>query len=183
MMAGLAAQGGEQEAIMIDGEVDRAIGSSDRPNDLKAHRTASSPGVKNGGRGRLIGRTRGGMNTGLPAVTDAVGRPIRVFRSAGQVSDDTGAGAMVGTLPASDWLIADRGDDAGWSRDALSDKGIRAGIPALKSREKPLRHDERRNRIEIMFGRSKDWRRIATRYDRCPKVFLSAVAASIIFRL
>ena len=30
--------------------------------------------------------------------------------------------------------------------------------------------------IEIMFGRLKDWRRIATRYDRCPKVFLSAVA-------
>lgn len=35
---------------------------------------------------------------------------------------------------------------------------------------------KRRNRIEIMFGRLKDWRRIATRYDRSPKVFLSAVA-------
>jgi hypothetical protein len=32
------------------------------------------------------------------------------------------------------------------------------------------------NRIEIMFGRLKDWRRVATRYDRCPKVFLSAIA-------
>jgi transposase len=30
--------------------------------------------------------------------------------------------------------------------------------------------------IEIMFGRLKDWRRVATRYDRCPKVFLSAIA-------
>ncbi len=30
--------------------------------------------------------------------------------------------------------------------------------------------------IEIMFGRFKDWRRIVTRYDRCPKVFLSAIA-------
>ena len=27
-----------------------------------------------------------------------------------------------------------------------------------------------------MFGRLKDWRRVATRYDRCPKVFLSAIA-------
>ena len=35
---------------------------------------------------------------------------------------------------------------------------------------------KRRNRIEIMFGRLKDWRRVATRYDRCPKVFLSAIA-------
>ncbi len=32
------------------------------------------------------------------------------------------------------------------------------------------------HRIEIMFGRLKDWRRVATRYDRCPKVFLSAIA-------
>ena len=31
--------------------------------------------------------------------------------------------------------------------------------------------------IEIMFGRLKDWRRVATRYDRCPKVFLSVIAA------
>ncbi|MFP3386002.1 transposase, partial [Tritonibacter sp. SIMBA_163] len=35
---------------------------------------------------------------------------------------------------------------------------------------------KRRNRIEIMFGRLKDWRHVATRYDRCPKVFLSAIA-------
>jgi transposase len=39
--------------------------------------------------------------------------------------------------------------------------------------------------IEIMFGRLKDWRRIATRYDRCPRVFLSAIAlaATVIFWL
>jgi transposase len=38
------------------------------------------------------------------------------------------------------------------------------------------RRYKRRNRIEIMFGRLKEWRRVATRYDRCSKVFLSAVA-------
>ena len=58
-----------------------------------------------------------------------------------------------------------------------------------KSRGKPIKHDKRRykrsNRIEIMFGRLKDWRRVATRYDRCPKVFLSAVAltATVMFWL
>jgi len=36
--------------------------------------------------------------------------------------------------------------------------------------------DKRRNRIEILFGRLKDWRLVATRYDRCPKVFLLAIA-------
>ncbi|MFW8637492.1 transposase, partial [Cribrihabitans pelagius] len=47
-------------------------------------------------------------------------------------------------------------------------------------RKKPVKYDKRRykrrNRIEIMFGRLKDWRRVATRYDRCPKVFPSAIA-------
>lgn len=44
---------------------------------------------------------------------------------------------------------------------------------------------KRRNRIEIMFGHLKDWRRVATRYDRCPKVFLSDVAwaATVLFSL
>jgi transposase len=51
----------------------------------------------------------------------------------------------------------------------------------------PSKYDKRRyrrrSRIEIMFGRLKDWRRVATRYDRCPTVFLSAIAlaATVIF--
>lgn len=44
---------------------------------------------------------------------------------------------------------------------------------------------KRRNRIEIMFGRLEDWRRVATRYDRCPEIFLSVIAltAAAIFWL
>jgi len=129
------------------------------------------------------------MNTKLHAITDADGRPIRFFMSAGQVSDYTGAAALLGSLPKADWLLADRGYDADWFRDALKDKGITPCIPGRKSRERPVKYDKRRyrrrNRIEIMFGRLKDWRRVATRYDRCPKVFLSAVvlAATVMFSL
>ena len=73
--------------------------------------------------------------------------------------------------------------------DGLKDKGIRSCIPSRKSRAETVLYDRRRyrrrNRIEIMFGRLKDWRRVATRYDRCPKVFLStiALAATILFWL
>lgn len=129
------------------------------------------------------------MNTKLHAVTDASGRPTRFFMTAGQISDYTGARALLSSLPAADWLIADRGYDADWFREALKDKGIRQCIPGRKSRDKSVRYDKRRykrrNRIEIMFGRLKDWRRVATRYDRCPKVFLSAIAlaAAVIFWL
>ena len=49
------------------------------------------------------------MNTKLHAVTDADGRPIRFFMTAGQVSDYTGAAALLGSLPSADWLLADRG--------------------------------------------------------------------------
>ena len=65
----------------------------------------------------------------------------------------------------------------------MQDKGIRACIPGRKQRETPVKYDKRRykqrNRIEIMFGRLKDWRCVATRCDRCPKVFLSAIALAV----
>jgi hypothetical protein len=59
-------------------------------------------------------------------------------------------------------------------------KDITPCIPGRKSRLEPVEYDKRRyksrNRIEIMFGRLKDWRRVATRYNPCPTVFLSAIA-------
>lgn len=57
---------------------------------LEAHHMASSLGVKKGGRGRLIGRTKGGMNTKLHAICDSQGRPLNLFVTAGQVSDYIG---------------------------------------------------------------------------------------------
>ena len=72
---------------------------------------------------------------------------------------------------------------------ALQEKGIKPCIPGRKSRNEPIKYDKRRyrrrNRIESMFGRLKDWRRVATRYDRCPTAFFSAIAlaATIIFWL
>ena len=56
----------------------------------------------------MIGRTKGGMNTKLNAVADADGRPIRFFMTAGQVSDYTGAAALLGSLRRRNgcWLTA-----------------------------------------------------------------------------
>lgn len=124
------------------------------------------------------------MNTKLHAVCDSLGRPIDLFVTAGQVSDYIGARALLSGLPKVKWLLGDRGYDADWFREALQDKGIRACIPGRRQRKTPVKYDKRRykrrNRIEIMFGRLKDWRRVATRYDRCPKVFLSAIALAAV---
>ena len=116
-------------------------------------------------------------------------RPIDLFLTAGSVSDYIGARALVSRLPSVEWLLGDRGYDADWFREALQDKKIRPCIPGRKKRNTPVKYDKRRykrrNRIEIMFGRLKDWRRVATRYDRCPTTFFSAIAlaATVIFWL
>lgn len=82
------------------------------------------------------------MNTKLHAVTDARGRPISFLMTAGQVSDYTGAAALLDGLPKADWLLGDRGYDADWFRDALEEKGITPCIPGRKSRNKPVRYDK-----------------------------------------
>ncbi len=127
------------------------------------------------------------MNTKLHAVTDRNGRPIRFFLIAGQISDCTGAAALLDDLPAARGPLADRGYGADGFRDGLEEKGIRPCIPGRRSRTTPVsyvkRKYRRRNRIELMFGRLKDWRRVAIRYDRCPTVFFSAIclAATVMF--
>ena len=127
------------------------------------------------------------MNTKLHAICDSRGRPLDLFITSGQVSVYIGARALLSGLPNVEWLLGDRGYDADWLREALQDKRIRARSPGRKQRKTPVKYDKRRykrrSRIGIMFGRLKDWRRVATRYDRCPKVFLSAIAlaATVIY--
>ena len=107
-----------------------------------------------------------------------------MFLSGGQTSDYTGARALVGSLPKAQTLLADRGYDADWFREALVDMGIVPCIPVRRGRKVPIHHDtdlyKKRHRIENSFARLKDWRRVATRYDRCPKVFLSACALAAV---
>ena len=129
------------------------------------------------------------MNSKLHAVTDALGRPIRLFLSAGNVSDYVGARALLASLPDAKCMLADRGYDADWFRDGLKERNIEPCIPSRRNRKNIIPYDattyRARHKIENMFVRLKDWRRVATRYDRCPVVFLSAIAlaATVLFWL
>lgn len=129
------------------------------------------------------------MNSKLHAVADAKGRPIGMYLSAGQTSDYIGARALLSSLPPAGVLLADRGYDADWFRNALIERGIQPCIPSRKGRRTTIPHDadlyRKRHKIENMFARLKDWRRIATRYDRCADLFLSAcaLAATVMFWL
>ena len=107
--------------------------------------------------------------------------------SEGQMSDYKGAALMLEALPKAKVLIGDRGYDADWLRQAIADRNIAACIPSKVNRKVPIPHDaalyRQRHKIEIMFGRLKDWRRNHTRYDRCAHTFMSAIAlaATVIF--
>jgi transposase len=107
--------------------------------------------------------------------------------SEGQMSDYKGAALMCDALPWAKTLLADRGYDAHWFRQALLNKGITPCIPSRKHHKVPITHDrvmyKKRHKIENMFAKLKDWRRIHTRYDRCAHTFFSAIciAATVIF--
>lgn len=98
--------------------------------------------------------------------------------SEGQMSDYKGAALMLDALPRAKALLGDRGYDADWFRKALADRNITACIPSKKNRKVQIQHDavlyRQRYKIENMFGRLKDWRRILTRYERCAHTFMSA---------
>jgi transposase len=94
---------------------------------------------------------------------------------------------LLPSLPPARRLIADRGYDSGRFQQALNQRGIEPCIPSTRSQKAPLPYDRalywQRHRIENMFGRLKDWRRIAMRYDRCAHTFFSAIclAATVTF--
>ena len=129
------------------------------------------------------------MNSKLHAVCDGYGRPLVMLLSEGQMSDFKGAALMVEALPKARVMLADRGYDADWFRAALLKRGITPCIPSKTNRKVQIPHDRalyrQRHKIENMFGKLKDWRRIHTRYDRCAHTFMSAIsiAATVIFWL
>jgi transposase len=122
-------------------------------------------------------------------VCDGNGKPVAMLLSEGQMSDYKGARRLLGSLPPAKELLADRGYDANWFRAALKEKGITPCIPSKKNRKHPIEYDKtlykQRHKIENMFAKLKDWRRIAMRYDRCAHTFFSAIciATTCIFYL
>jgi len=103
------------------------------------------------------------------------------------MSDHKGARLVLDALPPADHLIADRGYDSAWFRTELEARRIEPCIPSSRSRKVPFAYDtvlyRQRHKVENLFAKLKDWRRVATRYDRCAHTFFSAIciAAIVIF--
>jgi len=95
----------------------------------------------------------------------------------------------IGALAPTAELVADKGYDANILREWLASRGTTAVIPPMRHRRVQYPYDKRtyarRNVIERMFCRFKDWRRVATRYDRKASTFIATVtiAAIVMFWL
>ena len=113
-------------------------------------------------------------------MTDLLGRPAILRLTAGNVADVTMAGPLMDAAGRVRCLIADKGYDADALRKRLNADGAEAVIPGRSNRKVPIDYDEVRYksrwRIEAAFCRLKDFRRVATRYDKLARNFLSAVA-------
>ena len=141
--------------------------------------------VKRGDVPRAIGRTKGGLNSKLHAVCDGQGRPVRLLLTEGQQSDHRGAATLLPDLPPAREMLGDKGYDSDAYRAALLARGITPCIPPRAKRRNPATYCKtlykQRHKIENMFAKLKDWRRIAMRFDRCAHTFLSAIQIAAVF--
>ena len=125
----------------------------------------------------------------MHVVCDELGRPLVMLLTEGQKNDHAGAALLLPHMPPAKTLIGDKGYDSDDFRAELAKRGIGACIPPRKNRKNPTYYDKalykQRHKIENMFAKLKDWRRIAMRYDRCAHTFFSAIclAAAILFYL
>jgi transposase len=154
----------DHEYAMIDGTI------------VRAHQH-SAGAIKTDG-DQAIGRSRGGLSTKIHVLVDALGNPLKIILTGGQVHDLTGADALLPEMEAT-ILLADKAYDADQRViEPLEAAGKTAVIPPKRNRTKPRTYDkalyEARHLIENFFCWVKQFRAIATRYDKTARNFLSA---------
>ena len=133
---------------------------------------------KRGTQNQAIGKSRGGLTTKIVALADALGNLARFVLIPGQRHDSIGVEPLI-TGVDFDALIADKAFDNNALRASLDDRGALAVIPAKANRNTPIPHDAEmykwRYLVENLFQRIKEFRRIATRYDKTDASFAAAI--------
>ena len=137
-------------------------------------------------RNQAIGRSRGGRTTKIHALTDANCRPIAFMLTGGNVADCIAGAELLARLPPCEILHGDKGYDSNAIRRRVEDGAAMPNIPPKANRKwkncfSPFLY-RNRNAIERMFCRLKDFRRVATRYDRNAVNFLAAVCIAATVR-
>ena len=131
-----------------------------------------------------MGRSRGGLTTKIHARVDAKGRPVRLLISPGNDHDVTCAAALLEGLDRRAVVIADKGYDADSVRSCIRGQGAIPNIPNRSNRKKKFRWKKaiyrQRNHVERFFNKLKQFRRIATRYDKLGATFFAFIQLAAI---
>ena len=126
-----------------------------------------------------IGRSRGGLTTKLHLRVIGNGLPVQIELSPGQMNDQPMAELLLNDLPAGADVIADKGYDADWIRDLIEDQDCTPHIPPKSNRYDGITYSKtkykKRNLIERCFNKLKQFRHIATRYDRNALNYLAMI--------
>ena len=134
-----------------------------------------------------MGSSRGGRNTKIHALSDPFCRPVAFHLTGGQIADIRGAEPLAQLSQNVPMFIADKAYDCARLRENLRRQNTKVVIPNKSNRKTPYAFDETaykaRNVVERMFCRLKDFRRIATRYDKLSRNFMAAlcIAATIAY--
>jgi len=131
------------------------------------------------GEDQAIGRSRGGLSTKIHALVDALGNPVAFALSGGQAHDLDGADELLPGMQA-DLLIADKAYDAdGRVITMLADRDKAVVIPPKANRKTKRDYDrdiyKSRHLVENFFAKLKQFRAIATRYDKTAVSFLAGI--------
>ncbi|WP_374828673.1 IS5 family transposase [Brucella daejeonensis] len=146
---------------------------------VRAHQHAAGARKEKGGPdAQGLGRSRGGLSTKIHAATEALGLPIRLIGSPGQCSDIGLANDLIDGFKAQA-ILADKGYDADHLCERMDDSGAEIVIPPRRNRKTQRPYDrelyKERNRVERFFAKLKQFRRVATRYDKLLVNFMGFV--------
>jgi transposase len=126
-----------------------------------------------------MGRSRGGLTTKIHALVDAEGRPIVLKLTEGQAHDGCSAAGMFDTVQAGNILLADRAYDSDALRETLRKRGAWGNIRLMPNRKNRPAFSgwlyRQRNAVERFFNKIKQFRAVATRYDKRDDNFLASV--------
>ncbi len=132
-----------------------------------------------GNREQHMGRSRGGLTSKVHAVVDANGLPVRLGLSPGEAHDNRLCPVLLAGLLPKTMVLADRGYDADWIRALVNGQGAWANIPPKRNRRDPICFSpylyRSRNHVERYFNKIKQYRRIATRYDKLAANYLAFI--------
>src|SRR5512135_244168 len=126
-----------------------------------------------------LGRSRGGYGTKACVIADGDGRALAFALVPGQAHELPLASDLLNGLPdIPGWVVGDRGYASHAFRQRIWDSGARPAIPA-KSNEAPVACPawiyNNRNRVERLWARLKEWRAVATRYEKTALSFMGVL--------